>query len=207
MDLINYSLVALVEALLFAAPEPINLEKLCGFTEETEDELLLALDIINNKYQKEDSGLALIKKGQNYTISTKFILGEKVAKFLQSRRSPYLSQAALEVLSIVAYNQPITKTYISQVRGIPSSELVENLVDKNLLKENGRLDLPGKPMSYITTDKFLTIFGIDSLDELPLPETLVEQKEEIDEGKAEEIDNQFEEQQTLENYEEKVSSI
>ena len=89
-------------------------------------------------------------------------------------RTPGLSNAAMEALAIVAYNQPTTKTYVSQVRGVASSEVIESLVDKDLLEPQGRLDLPGRPMSYGTTDKFLTVFGLESLDALPSRELFME---------------------------------
>ena len=137
--------------------------------------------MLSERYAREESGLSLIEKNGNYTVGTKIILGEAVARFLKSRKSPYLSPAALEVLSIAAYNAPVTKTYIAQIRGIPSSEIVESLVEKNLLRENGKLDLPGRPMSYVT---FLAVFGLDSLDDLPLPETLLPAKDEENDNPA-----------------------
>ena len=178
MDVSGYDFSALLEAVLFASPEPVAFDRLCSFFEKETGEVSAALSILEKKYEKENSGITLVKKGDHYTVSTKLILGEAVAKFLQTRKSPYLSNAALEVLAIAAYNRPVTKTYVSQIRGVPSSEIVESLVEKKLLKENGRLDLPGRPMSYVTTDKFLTVFGLESIEDLPEPEALLPEQEE-----------------------------
>lgn len=180
----DYNPIALIEAILFAAPEPVPEEKLAEAAHCTPQELKKYLSMLSERYQREESGLALVEKQGTFTLTTKLILGEAVARFLKSRKNPFLSPAALETLSIAAYHAPVTKTYISQIRGIPSGEIVESLVEKNLLRENGKLDLPGRPMSYITTEKFLTVFGLDSLDDLPLPETLLPQKDEENDGSA-----------------------
>lgn len=172
MDLSNYNLVPVIEAILFASPDAVTIEKLAVFSESKKDEVLDALDVLREKYEGLQSGLSLIRKGDTVTLSTKKELGEIVSNFLQSRKSPYLSAAALEVLAIAAYNQPVTKTYVSQVRGVPSGEIVENLVDKKLLRERGKLDLPGRPMSYAVTEKFLAVFGIDKVEDIPYPEGL-----------------------------------
>ena len=172
MDLSNYNLVPVLEAILFASPEAVTIEKLCVFSESKKSEVLDALDLLREKYDAADSGLTLQRKADTVTISTKESLGEIVSNFMQSRKSPYLSNAALEVLAITAYNQPVTKTYISQIRGVPSGELVENLVEKKLMRERGKLDLPGRPMSYSVTEKFLTIFNIDKVEDIPYPEGL-----------------------------------
>ena len=152
MDLSNYNLVPVIEAILFASPEAVTIEKLCVFSESKKSEVLDAIDLLREKYDAADSGLTLQRKADTVTISTKESLGEIVSNFMQSRKSPYLSNAALEVLAITAYNQPVTKTYISQIRGVPSGELVENLVEKKLMRERGKLDLPGRPMSYSVTE-------------------------------------------------------
>ncbi len=172
MDLSNYNLVPVIEAILFASPEAVTIEKLCVFTESKKDEVLDAVDKLREKYEASDSGLAVERKSDTVTIRTKIEYGEIVSNFLQSRKSPYLSAAALEVLAITAYNQPVTKTYISQIRGVPSGELVENLVEKKLMRERGKLDLPGRPMSYSVTEKFLSIFNIDKVEDIPYPEGL-----------------------------------
>ena len=177
MDLSNYNLISVLEAILFASPEAVEIDKLCVFSESKKDEVLDALDELREKYEANNSGLRLVRKDETVTITTKEELGEIVANFLQSRKTPYLSPAALEVLAITAYNQPITKTYVSQIRGVPSGEIVENLVDKKLLRERGKLDLPGRPMSYSVTEKFLTVFGLEKIEDIPYPEGLKKQRD------------------------------
>ena len=184
MPISDYNPIALIEAMLFASPEPVPEEKIREYLQLDGAETKKYLSMLSERYAREESGLSLIEKNGNYTVGTKIILGEAVARFLKSRKSPYLSPAALEVLSIAAYNAPVTKTYIAQIRGSPSSEIVESLVEKNLLRENGKLDLPGRPMSYVTTEKFLAVFGLDSLDDLPLPETLLPAKDEENDNPA-----------------------
>ena len=177
MDLSNYNLIAVLEAILFASPEAVEIDKLCVFSESKKDEVLDALDKLREKYEANNSGLRLVRKDETVTITTKEELGEIVANFLQSRKTPYLSPAALEVLAITAYNQPVTKTYVSQIRGVPSGEIIENLVDKKLLRERGKLDLPGRPMSYSVTEKFLTVFGLEKIEDIPYPEGLKKRRD------------------------------
>lgn len=180
MDLSNYNLISVLEAILFASPEAVEIDKLCVFSESKKDEVLDALDELREKYEANNSGLRLVRKDETVTITTKEELGEIVANFLQSRKTPYLSPAALEVLAITAYNQPVTKTYVSQIRGVPSGEIVENLVDKKLLRERGKLDLPGRPMSYSVTEKFLTVFGLEKIEDIPYPEGLKKRRDQED---------------------------
>ena len=177
MDLSNYNLISVLEAILFASPEAVEIDKLCVFSESKKDEVLDALDELREKYEANNSGLRLVRKDETVTITTKEELGEIVANFLQSRKTPYLSPAALEVLAITAYNQPVTKTYVSQIRGVPSGEIIENLVDKKLLRERGKLDLPGRPMSYSVTEKFLTVFGLEKIEDIPYPEGLKKRRD------------------------------
>lgn len=174
MDISLYNKTALLEACLFASPSFVPVDKLAEFLECTSEEVYALTDKLSEKYLREDCGLALVVKSGTVTLTTKAQLGECVAIFLQTRRYGALSNAAYEVLAISAYNQPVTKTYISQVRGIASSEIVENLVDKGFLKESGHLDLPGRPMGYVTTEKFLTVFNLESLDDLPMTEEMKE---------------------------------
>ncbi len=160
------NITALVEGILFASPEPVNAEQLAVFLGLEEEEVLTELIALQHTYEKDHHGFRVVRHDNDFRFSTKPEYGEDVALFLAKKR-PQLSNAALEVLSIAAYNQPVTKPYISQIRGVASSEIVEALEEKGLLQEDGRLDLPGRPMSYVTTDKFLTVFGLDSLADMP----------------------------------------
>ena len=160
------NITALIEGILFASVEPVNAEHLSAFLGMEEDEVLTELIALQKTYEKDHHGFRLVRHDNDFRFSTKPESGEDVALYLAKKR-PQLSNAALEVLSIAAYNQPVTKPYISQIRGVASSEIVEALEEKGLLQEDGRLDLPGRPMSYVTTDKFLTVFGLDSLADMP----------------------------------------
>lgn len=160
------NITALIEGILFASVEPVSSEQLATFLGIDEEEILTELIALQHTYEKEHHGFRLVRHDKDFRFSTKPEYGEDVALFLAKKR-PQLSNAALEVLSIAAYNQPVTKPYISQIRGVASSEIVEALEEKGLLQEDGRLDLPGRPMSYVTTDKFLTVFGLDSLADMP----------------------------------------
>ena len=124
------------------------------------------LDEIKEEYADERHGFELVRTGDNFRFVTKLALGQTVSTYLATRKTN-LSNAAMETLAITAYNQPVTKTYISQIRGVSSGEVVEALVEKGLLAEDGKVDLPGRPMSYITTDRFLTVFGLSDISELP----------------------------------------
>lgn len=160
------NLTALIESILFAAAEPVGAEQLSAFLGINEEEILSELTALQTVYEKDHHGFRLVRHEKEFRFSTKPEYGPDAALFLAKKR-PQLSNAALEVLSIAAYNQPVTKPYISQIRGIASTEIVDVLVEKGLLAEDGRLDLPGRPMSYVTTDKFLTVFGLDSLADMP----------------------------------------
>lgn len=160
------NITALIEGILFASVEPVSSEQLSSFLGMEEEEILTELIALQKTYEKDHHGFRLVRHDKDFRFSTKPDYGEDVALFLAKKR-PQLSNAALEVLSIAAYNQPVTKPYISQIRGVASSEVVEALEEKGLLQEDGRLDLPGRPMSYVTTDKFLTVFGLDSLADMP----------------------------------------
>ena len=168
----NLSLTAAISAILFASTAPVEEAKIAAHFEITPDKAREALKEISDTLEKSELGIRLKETDGRYTLSTKPEYGESTASFLDSRRAAFLSNAALEALAITAYNQPVTKAYVSQVRGVYSAEVVESLVDKGLLEEAGRLDLPGRPMSYITTDKFLTVFGLNSLEDLPEREAL-----------------------------------
>ena len=168
-------LKAVTEAILYASPLPVELEKLAAVLDVDEDAAVAVLDSIAADCQSESRGIELVRKNDTFMFVTKKELGQTVSLYLSSRRAN-LSNAAMEVLAIAAYNQPVTKTYISQVRGVSSSEIVEALVEKGLLTEDGKIDVPGRPMGYITTEKFLTVFNLESLDDLPQKEVLQDEQ-------------------------------
>ena len=159
-------LTSALEAILFASPAPVSCSRAATVLGVSEQEVRDAMEALAASCREDARGIELVCKTDGYRFITKKIHAPVVAAYLATRR-PTLSNAAMETLAIAAYNQPVTKTYISQIRGVSSSEIVDALVEKGLLEENGKLDLPGRPMSFVTTDIFLTVFGLDSLKNLP----------------------------------------
>ena len=162
----------MVEAVLFAAAEPIDYTKLASVLGMDDEQILLAMDALNEKYSVESSGICLLKLDTKYQLCSKKEYVEAVRNVLDLKRNAPLSQAAFEVLAIVAYNQPITKPYIEQIRGVDCSGVVNTLCQRGLVEEKGRLDVPGRPVLYGTTADFLRCFSLNSLDDLPeLPQS------------------------------------
>lgn len=159
--------VAAVEAVLFAAAEPIEYTKIACALGVDDEQVLLCIDELNKKYSAEDSGICLLKLETKYQLCSKKEFVDVVRNVLDLKRNAPLSQAAFEVLAIIAYNQPITKPYIEQIRGVDCSGVVNTLCQRGLVEEKGRLDVPGKPVLYGTTSDFLRCFSLNSLDELP----------------------------------------
>lgn len=162
---------AALEAILFAAGEPVPLERL---SQALEVSLAQAQDLamqLSEDYRKRESGLQVVRLDSGYQMCTSAEYGDVVRKTLDLRRNAPLSQAAMEVLAVVAYNQPVTKSFVEQVRGVDCSGIFTSLLAKGLIEEQGRLELPGRPLLYGTTSSFLRCLGIASLEDLPpLPE-------------------------------------
>ncbi len=127
----------------------------------------IALEALRTRYPKEDSGLCLLHLNTHWQLATKTEFAECVRRVLDTRRSVPLGPAAMETLTVIAYNQPVSRAFIEQVRGVDSSSSVSGLLEKGLIEEAGRLDLPGRPVSFRTTDVFLRCFGLSSLEDLP----------------------------------------
>ena len=165
-------LLSAAEAVLFAYGEPMELKKLSEALEIDDEQTEQVLLNLSAKLEENDSGLRLLKLEDKYQLSTRSEYADLIRSVLEIKRNAPLSQAAFEVLAVVAYNQPITKSYIEQVRGVDCSGVIATLCQKKLIEEKGRLDLPGKPLVYGTTPEFLRCFSLSSLDELPdLPES------------------------------------
>jgi len=165
---------ALLEAVLFAAGEPVSVARLAEVLEESKKNIEMMLSAMQESYDlAEDRGIRLLILDDKAQLASKPAYGETVLKVLEARRSPTLSPSALEVLSVAAYRQPVTRGVIEQIRGVDSSYTVASLLEKGILEECGRLDVPGRPILYRTTDAFLRIFGLNSLEDLPpLPDEL-----------------------------------
>lgn len=165
--MINNKQIAAVEAVLFAAAEPIDYTKISSVLGMDDEQILLCIDALNKKYDAEDSGICLLRLDTKYQLCSKKEYIDVVRSVLDLKRNAPLSQAAFEVLAIVAYNQPITKPYIEQIRGVDCSGVVNTLCQRGLIEEKGRLDVPGRPVLYGTTSDFLRCFSLSSLSELP----------------------------------------
>ena len=154
-----------IEAVLFASGDPVAQDKLCDELGILPKELERVIRSLSDRF--EGTALTVLRLGTAYQLTTRPLYGEVIQKVLAANRNTQLSPAAMEVLAVVAYNQPVTKSFVEQVRGVDSSGVITNLVNKSLVEEAGRLELPGRPIAYRTTAHFLRCFGLDSLDALP----------------------------------------
>ncbi|MDO4710528.1 MAG: SMC-Scp complex subunit ScpB [Peptostreptococcaceae bacterium] len=166
------NLVSIIESLLFVASESMSARDLTKIITERSPEISIkevraALDELSGKYDRSDSGLSLLRMEDRYEIVSKEINNPYVEGLIVKRKKKTLTQASLEVISIIAYKQPITKLEIDEIRGVKSDGVVSNLLDLGLIEEKGRLDRIGKPILYGTTEKFLREFGIEKIKDLP----------------------------------------
>ncbi len=169
MDSVNIS--AAIEAILFSNGASVEASRIAGALEITEAEVNERISALANDYKKAGRGITIIKLGNSYQMTACKEYAPQIRTVMDLRRNTPLSQAALEVLAVVAYNQPVTKAFVEQVRGVDCSGVIGSLTTKGLVEEKGRLELPGRPLLYGTTENFLRCFNISSLDELPpLPE-------------------------------------
>ena len=161
------NLVSTIEAMLFASGDPVEASKLAEVLDidiETVEKMLGHLSAL---YDERSSGLMIIRIDNKYQICTREKYSEEVRKLMEINKSTPLSNAAFEVLAVIAYNKTVTRSFIEQVRGVDCSGPISSLVQKGLIEEKGRLDLPGRPLVYGTTDRFLRCFSLNSLDDLP----------------------------------------
>ncbi len=160
--------MAIIEAVLYAAGDPISIKSLMEITELNEIQLLDLSQKLSEKYEKqEDSGLCLRRIEDKLCLTTKKEYREYLARLFRPEHLPALSNAAYETLAAIAYNQPVTKSQIELIRGVNSDQLVNRLVDRGYVMEKGNLDLPGKPAVFGTTEKFLLELGLNSATDLP----------------------------------------
>ncbi len=161
------NIIARLEAMLFASGEPIEAARLAEVLELDVENITKMLGALADTYDERNSGIRLIRIDGKYQFCTREEYADDVRKLLEIKKNTPLSQAAFEVLAIVAYNKTVTKSFIEQIRGVDCSGSIANLVQKGLIEEKGRLDLPGRPLVYGTTDRFLRCFSLNSLDDLP----------------------------------------
>lgn len=166
------NIVSALEAMLFASGEPVEVGKLSEVLDIDIETVTKMLSHLSGLYDERESGLMLIKIDNKYQLCTREAYSEEVRRLLEIKKNTPLSNAAFEVLAIIAYNRTVTRSFIEQVRGVDCSGSIASLVQKGLIEEKGRLDLPGRPLVYGTTDRFLRCFSLNSLDDLPeLPKT------------------------------------
>lgn len=160
-------LMAGIEAVLFANGDAVEVDRLSQLFEADKATVKKILQMLKDRYDQGDSGLCLLRLGESYQLSTREEFAPQIKAALDMKRDAPLSGAAFEVLSIIAYNQPVTRGFVEQVRGVDSSGTMANLMQKGLIEEADRLDLPGRPIAFRTTENFLRCFGLANLDELP----------------------------------------
>ncbi len=158
---------AIIEAILFSAGRIVTKNELIMNLEISEEKLENVIQKLQEKYDNEESGIELIKIENGYQLCTKKELYEYIYPVIDKRTKPNLSNAALETLAIIAYSPRITRAEIEAIRGVSADGAVYKLLEYGLIEEAGKTDLPGKPMSYKTTNEFLKMFGYSTLNELP----------------------------------------
>ncbi|MDE6887493.1 MAG: SMC-Scp complex subunit ScpB [Eubacterium sp.] len=177
---------AVIEAILFTMGESVPLEKLADVLELGTDETKEIILAMMAEYEKEDRGIQIIELEGAYQMCTKKQMYEYLIKIARQPKKQVLTDVLLETLSIIAYKQPVTRMEIEKIRGVSSGHAVNKLVEYNLVCEIGRLDVPGRPLLFGTTEEFLRSFGVNSIDELPQPQP--EQVEEFRHEAEEELE-------------------
>ncbi len=186
----NEQIRAACEAILFASGEPLECARIAEALELDMDTVSGALWELARTLDDRGSGICLLRLGSKYQLCSRVEYAMQVRSVLDIKKNAPLSPAAFEVLAVVAYNQPVTKAYVEQIRGVDCSGVISTLCQKGLLEEKGRLDLPGRPLLYGTTPDFLRCFCLSSLSDLPeLPE-----RPEVEDLQDDEINNEQGEQ-------------
>jgi segregation and condensation protein B len=177
-----------IEAILFAAGERVETARLSMALEADEKDIIAAADALADAYSFERRGIRILRLDKGYQMVSSGEMADYVTKALETRKPPKLSSSQLEALTIIAYYQPATKAVVEQLRGVDSSYSISALMNKKLIEEAGRLNVPGRPIQYRTTPDFLRTFGLSSLEELPpiekvaLGEPIVEESAPVEEA-------------------------
>lgn len=188
---------AIIEAILFAAGRQVEIKELMAALEIDEEETREILDDLKEELNKENRGIELIRVENSYQLSTKVKYYEYIYPIFDKRSKPNLSVAALETISIIAYNPNVTRAEIEAIRGVNSDGSIYKLLEYELIEEAGRMDAPGRPTMYKVSPKFYKMFGIESLEELPeLP------RYKLDENQQIVLDEYIEEKEKAESAEE-----
>ena len=170
----------IIEAILFCAGRIVKIKELELVLEINAKDIIELINDMNKEYKYISRGIEIIRVDDGYQMCTKKEYYEYINPIIDKRNKPKLSQAALEALSIIAYNPKITRAEIEAIRGVSSDAVIYKLLEYNLIEEAGKVDILGKPMSYKTTDEFLRMFGYGSLEELPeLPKYRIDENQQI----------------------------
>ncbi len=156
-----------IEAILFAAGEPVELQRLAMVLEQDEKDVTKAVQALADELAFNRRGIRIIRLEKAYQMVSSGEMADYITKALETRKPPKLSASQLEALTIIAYYQPATKAMVEQIRGVDSSYSIGALLNKKLIEDAGRLNVPGRPIQYRTTADFLRVFGLNSLEELP----------------------------------------
>jgi segregation and condensation protein B len=183
----------IIEAILFSAGREVSSKELMNVLEISEEDIEKVIQNMKSKYEENGSALEIIKVDNSYQLCTKKEMYEYIYPIIDNRTKPTISNAALETLSIIAYNPKITRSEIESIRGVSVDGTIYKLLEYNLIEDAGKLDAPGRPTTYKVTNNFLKMFGISSLDELPeLPRYKLDENEQIV------IDDMLKENETIE---------
>ena len=171
---------ATIEAILFSAGRQVTTKELVLSLEIEQKELEVIISKMQEEYKSEERGIEIIKIDDSYQLCAKKEFYENIYPIIDNRAKPKISNASLETLAIIAYNPRITRAEIESIRGVSADASIYKLLEYNLIKEAGKADLPGKPMTYKTTDEFLKMFGYSSIDDLPeLPKYKLDSNQQI----------------------------
>ena len=169
-----------IEAILFAAGNPVEIKDLQLILEKSKDEIEEIINQMNMEYKDNSRGIEIVKADDTYQMASRKEYYDSIYKIIDKRTKPKLSNAALETLSIIAYNPRVSKSEIEAIRGVNVDGTMYKLLEYGLIEEAGKLDLPGKPMGFKTTPEFLKMFGYSSLKELPeLPKYRLDSNKQI----------------------------
>lgn len=175
--------MSIIEAVLFAMGDSVEASKLVHVLEISEKEIREIIKEMNSKYKKAERGIYILELGESFQLCTKPDLYEYLIKVAKAPRKYVMSDTLLETLSIIAYKQPVTKLEVEKIRGVSSDHAVNRLLEFNLIQELGRLDAPGRPLLFGTTEEFLRTFGVKTLGDLPRinPEQMEDFKKQAEE--------------------------
>ena len=173
-----------IEAILFASGERVEIAQLAAVLEADKDEIISATNALADELAFNRRGIRILRLEDGYQMVSSSEMADYITQALETRKPPKLSSSQLEALTIIAYNQPATKAMVEQLRGVDSSYSIGALLNKKLIEDAGRLNVPGRPIQYRTTPNFLRTFGLSSLDELPAIEKVSLSEPELPEGET-----------------------